>query len=82
MRPDNLKTRIFLDSGDPAETREAIKTLGFLDGQTTNPTLISKNPEVREAIERGARFSEKEILAFYLEVVKKKTVFRFCYRKR
>ncbi|HME44078.1 MAG TPA: transaldolase family protein [Syntrophorhabdales bacterium] len=71
MRPAGLKTRIFLDGGDPDETRQAIDLLGFLDGQTTNPTLISKNPEVREAIDRGVRFSEKEIIAFYHDLVKK-----------
>ncbi len=71
MRPDGLKTRIFLDGGDPDETKQAIGLLGFLDGQTTNPTLISKNPEMRKRLDRGERFKEKEILAFYLEVVKK-----------
>lgn len=48
MRPANLKTKIFLDSGDPKETREAISLLGFLDGQTTNPTLIAKNPQAQQ----------------------------------
>ena len=47
MKPNNLKTKIFLDSGDPQETREALKILGYLDGQTTNPTLISKNPQAK-----------------------------------
>jgi transaldolase len=70
MRPRDLKTRIFLDGGDPDETREAIRLLGFLDGQTTNPTLISKNPEVRERLGRGERFAEAEILDFYKNVVK------------
>ena len=65
MRPQNLKTRIFLDSGDPAETREAIKLLGFLDGQTTNPSLIAKNPETR-----GRKFTKQEILDFYKKVVR------------
>lgn len=46
MRPEGLKTRIFLDGGNPHETEEVIRLLGFLDGQTTNPTLISKNPKV------------------------------------
>ncbi len=64
MRPSNLKTRIFLDSGDPNETREVIKFLGFLDGQTTNPSLIAKNPETT-----GKKFSQKEILEFYKKVV-------------
>ncbi len=40
MRPDTLKTKIFLDGGDPGETKNIIKAMGFLDGQTTNPTLI------------------------------------------
>jgi len=42
MKPRNLRTKVFLDSGDPNETKEAIRLLGFLDGQTTNPTLISR----------------------------------------
>ena len=70
MRPSNLKTRIFLDGGDPAETKEAIRILGFLDGQTTNPTLISKNPAVAERLKKGEKFSEGEILERYREVVK------------
>ncbi|HVN23368.1 MAG TPA: transaldolase family protein [Syntrophorhabdales bacterium] len=70
MRPPGLKTRIFLDGGDPDETRGALGLLGFLDGQTTNPTLIAKNPEVRKRLERGDRFSDGEILAFYKDVVK------------
>lgn len=70
MRPENLKTKIFLDSGDPAETKETIEMLGFLDGQTTNPTLIAKNPYARERFERGEKFTGEEILSFYKDVVK------------
>ena len=69
MRPENLKTKIFLDGGDPGETRRIIDLLGFLDGQTTNPTLISKNPEARERLERGDKFNEDEIYNFYRGVV-------------
>jgi len=69
MRPKGLKTRIFLDGGDPKETKTIIDTLGFLDGQTTNPTLISKNPEAKKRIEQGKKFSEAEILGFYKDVV-------------
>ncbi len=69
MRPEEMKTRIFLDGGDPAETREIIKILGFIDGQTTNPSLISKNPEARGRIEKGDKFTEEELLRFYKEVV-------------
>ena len=70
MRPENLKTRIFLDGGNPEETREIIASLGFLDGQTTNPTLISKNPEARRRLEQGNRFSAEEIFGFYRKVVR------------
>ncbi len=38
--------------------------LGFLDGQTTNPSLIAKNPETA-----GTKFSREEILEFYKKVV-------------
>ena len=69
MRPENLKTKIFLDGGNSEETREAIRLLGFLDGQTTNPTLISKHPETRRRLERGDKYSEEEILSFYRRVV-------------
>jgi transaldolase len=69
-KPHNLKTKIFLDSGDPKETKEIIELLGFLDGQTTNPTLISKNPEVQKRLVKGIKFSKEEIYDFYRQVVK------------
>jgi len=69
MRPKDLKSRIFLDGGDPGETREVISALGFLDGQTTNPTLISKNPQAAMRLKQGGRFTEKEIVDFYKNVV-------------
>jgi transaldolase len=70
MRPQGLNTRIFLDGGDPGETQKLIGLLGFLDGQTTNPTLISKNPLAKKRLERGEKFTEDEILGFYQGVVK------------
>ncbi len=76
MKSSNLKTtrppvrsKIFLDGGDPEETKEIIETLGFLDGQTTNPTLISKNPEAAKRLEAGEKFSKEEIFDFYKDVV-------------
>jgi transaldolase len=69
VRPATLKTRIFLDGGDPRETRQTIDLLGFLDGQTTNPTLISKNPHARKRLEQGDKFTREEILNFYHFVV-------------
>jgi transaldolase len=70
-RPSNLKTKIFLDSGDPAETRAALDLLGFLDGQTTNPTLIARNPEAQARLAKGDRFTDKEVYDFYRQVVAK-----------
>lgn len=70
MRPSNLKTKIFLDSGDPQETKEALNILGFLDGQTTNPTLISKNPQAKERLKKGDKFTKEEIFLFYKKVIK------------
>ncbi|MDZ7587464.1 MAG: transaldolase family protein [Patescibacteria group bacterium] len=59
-----MYTKIFLDSGDPQETKETLKVLGQLDGQTTNPSLIAKNPQAQ-----GKKFSTKEVYAFYKKVV-------------
>ncbi len=70
MRPKDLKTKVFLDGGDPDETRDILKIMGFIDGQTTNPTLISKNPIAQERIRRGEKFTKTEILNFYRDVVK------------
>ncbi len=64
MRPDNLQTKIFLDSGDPGETRAVLLALGFLDGQTTNPSLVAKNPATA-----GKKFSQEELLRFYRGIV-------------
>lgn len=69
MRPANLNTKIFLDSGDPSETKQVLDLLGFLDGQTTNPSLIAKNPETAKKIESGEKFSKEEIFDFYKGVV-------------
>lgn len=62
----NKTTKIFLDSGDPEETKQAISLLGFLDGQTTNPSLVAKNPETA-----GKKFSNAELLEFYKGIVQK-----------
>lgn len=68
MKPENIKAKIFLDSGDPDETKELLNLPlggpGFLDGQTTNPSLISKNPDTT-----GKKFSREELLSFYRGVV-------------
>ena len=63
------RTKIFLDSGDPAETKEMIALLGFLDGQTTNPSLIAKNEALRERLKAEDTVTENTVLNLYKEVV-------------
>ena len=70
MKPKDLRSRLFLDGGDPGESRGIISLLGFLDGQTTNPTLIAKNPEAKERLKSGRKFTQDEIFDFYRSVVK------------
>lgn len=52
-KPEYLKTLVFLDGGDPEETQLIKNELGFLDGQTTNPSLVAKNPKILELKESG-----------------------------
>lgn len=66
---NRLPSKIFIDGGDPAETAEAKKLLGYIDGQTTNPTLISKNPEAVARLSKGEKFDKKEVYDFYKKVV-------------
>ena len=68
MLPD-VKAKIFVDSGDPAETRAVLRRLGRLDGQTTNPSLIAKNPAAQARLARGEKFSREEVLQHYRTVV-------------
>ncbi|MDO8594212.1 MAG: transaldolase family protein [bacterium] len=62
-------SKIFLDGGDPKETKEMMSLLGGLDGQTTNPTLIAKNPDAQKRLAEGKKFTSKEILDFYRSIV-------------
>ncbi len=57
-KPEYIKTQIFLDSGDPAETKILFEKLGFLDGQTTNPSLVAKNPEIQKLKNDGVLTNE------------------------
>ncbi|PIZ94575.1 MAG: transaldolase [Candidatus Magasanikbacteria bacterium CG_4_10_14_0_2_um_filter_37_12] len=66
QRSANLKTKIFLDSGSAEHTKIILNKLGFLDGQTTNPTyFIKSNPEVKKMIEEGHKFTKEELLGKY-----------------
>lgn len=61
--------KIFLDSGDPEETKKAKGLIGTIDGQTTNPSLVVKNPEIQKYIEGGKKLSEKELLDYYKQII-------------
>ncbi|QQS44695.1 transaldolase [Candidatus Roizmanbacteria bacterium] len=63
--------KIFLDSGDPEETKKAKSLLGFLDGQTTNPSLVAKNPEVQAYLAKGNKLKEDELLNMYRQIIEK-----------
>jgi transaldolase len=40
-------SKILIDGGDPQETRRIRQLIGFVDGQTTNPSLIAKRADSR-----------------------------------
>lgn len=61
--------KIFLDSSDPEETRKAKGLLGKIDGQTTNPSLVAKNPEVQAYVASGKTLTETELLARYKDII-------------
>jgi transaldolase len=63
------KTKILVDGGDPQETRHVKELLGFVDGQTTNPSLIAKNPHIKELIASGHKLSDEEELEEYKKIV-------------
>jgi len=43
--------------------------LGFVDGQTTNPSLVASNPHIQELLASGQRFSEREEMDEYRKIV-------------
>ncbi len=66
-----LPSNIYIDGGDPAETKMAdtmLKKAGYhgLDGQTTNPTLIAKNFAAKNG---GKKVSMKDAFGEYKRVV-------------
>jgi transaldolase len=63
------KTRILVDGGDPQKTLRVRNLVGYVDGQTTNPTLMTKNPEVRHLVSAGQRFSSQEETGEYKKIV-------------
>lgn len=69
MLTNKPKTKILVDGGDPAETRRIKDLLGFVDGQTTNPSLVAKNPEIRQLVASGQRLSGQEEKEEYKNIV-------------
>src|SRR5262244_3935695 len=71
MNPFNprAKSKILVDGGDPEETVRVKRLVGYVDGQTTNPTLVAKNPEVRTLVSSGQKFSSREELDEYKKIV-------------
>ncbi len=53
MLTNKPKTKILVDGGDPNETLRIKSLIGFVDGQTTNPSLIAKNPEIQRLLASG-----------------------------
>ena len=64
------KTKILVDGGDPQETQKIKELLGFVDGQTTNPSLIAKNPHIMQLIASGHKLTEQEELDEYKKIVR------------
>ena len=69
MPANRPKTKILVDGGDPEETARVKKALGFLDGQTTNPTLVAKNPEIQRRLASGHKLSRKDQENEYKHIV-------------
>jgi transaldolase len=69
MLTNKPKTKILVDGGDPDETSRVKKLLGFVDGQTTNPSLVAKNPEIQQRIAGGHTLSSQEENDAYRKIV-------------
>ena len=69
MLASKPKTKILVDGGDPEETIRVKELIGFVDGQTTNPSLVAKNPEIQERIASGHTLSPQEENDAYRKIV-------------
>lgn len=63
------RMKLLVDGGDPEETRRVKDLLGFVDGQTTNPSLIAKNPHIKELVASGHKLSNREEMDEYKKIV-------------
>lgn len=64
------KTKILVDGGDPQETERITGLLGFVDGQTTNPSLIAKNPEIMRLVNSGQKLTAQQEADEYRSIVR------------
>ena len=69
MLTNRPKAELLFDGGDPGETLRIKNLIGFVDGQTTNPSLIAKNPEIKRRLASGQRLSEQEEKDAYKKIV-------------
>ena len=69
MLDNRPKMKILVDGGDPEETLRVKKLIGIVDGQTTNPSLIAKNPEIRQRVASGYSLSAQEEKQAYRKIV-------------
>jgi len=69
MLANKPKTKILVDGGDPSETLRIKSLIGFVDGQTTNPSLIAKNPEIQRLIASGHKLTSQEEQNEYKKIV-------------
>jgi transaldolase len=69
MLTNRPKTKLLVDGGDPEETFRIKSLIGFVDGQTTNPSLIAKNPDIQRRLASGHQLSEQEEKDAYKKIV-------------
>jgi transaldolase len=65
------KTKILVDGGNPGDTLRIKSLLGFVDGQTTNPSLIAHNPRIQRLISSGHRLTAQEQQDEYKKIVQR-----------
>ncbi len=69
MLTNRSKTKLLVDGGDPEDTLRIRNLIGFIDGQTTNPSLIAKNPEIQKRVASGQQLGTQEEDDAYKKIV-------------
>ena len=59
--------KFFVDTADTKDIADLAAT-GLIDGVTTNPTLVSKNPDVMKYLISGKKLTSTEALAEYKKI--------------